>query len=141
MAQGKQLARRVMDDIDQLFGFDTSGLTPFGRNTFSPEIEMFEKNGNLVVRADLPGLDRKDVEVNVDEGALVIQGERRTEHEDKREGYFHSERSYGSFQRRIPLPRGADASSCEAKFDNGVLEITMRVPQQSTQRNVEIKGS
>lgn len=131
--------RRMMEDIDQLFGSDATGLTPFGRGGFSPEVEMLEKNGNLVVRADLPGLDRKDVKVNVDEGALTIEGERRSEKEEKREGYFHTERSYGSFQRRIPLPRGVDASSCDAKFENGVLEITMKLPKQS-QRTVEIKG-
>jgi HSP20 family protein len=134
--------RRMMDDIDQLFGFDTSsefGLTPLANTGWAPQVEVFEKDGNLVVRADLPGLDRNDVKVNVDDGALTIEGERKTEHEEKREGYFHSERSYGSFARRVPLPRGVDASACDATFENGVLEVTLKLPKQ-TSRNVQIRG-
>ena len=158
MARGKELSRyqgqeeqgltpfsfmrRMMDDIDRMFGgvggFGDEGLM-LASNTWSPQVEVFEKNGNLVVRADLPGLDRKDIKVNVDDGALTIEGERRTEHEEKREGFFHSERSYGSFTRRIPLPRGVDASACDASFENGVLEVSLKLPKQST-RSVEIRG-
>jgi HSP20 family protein len=158
MARGKELSRyqgesehnltpfsfmrRMMDDIDRVFGGYGSigeGLT-LTQNAWSPQVEVFEKNGNLVVRADLPGLDRKDIKVNVDDGALTIEGERRTEHEEKREGFFHSERSYGSFTRRIPLPRGVDASGCDARFDNGVLEVTLKMPKQQSARSVEVKS-
>lgn len=145
--------RRMMDDMDRLFGdFGFGGLPSlfeeeiFGRpggelapmaQAWSPQIEVFEQNGNFVIRADLPGVDQKDVKVDIDEESLTIQGERRAQQEEKREGYFHSERSYGSFVRRIPLPRGADRSSCDAVFDNGVLEIKMKLPEKSS-RNVQI---
>jgi HSP20 family protein len=100
---------------------------------------VFERGGSLVVRADLPGLDRNDVRVRVDDDSITIEGERRAEHEEKREGYYHSERSYGSFARTVPLPRGADRSTCEAVFENGVLEVTMKLPQATT-RHVQIRG-
>jgi HSP20 family protein len=129
-----------MDDIDQVFGGRGDESRALAGNAWAPQVEVFEKNGNFVVRADLPGLDRKDIKVNVDDGALTIEGERRTEHEEKREGFFHSERSYGSFTRRIPLPRGVDASACDARFENGVLEITLKMPKQPSARTVEIKS-
>ena len=147
--------RRMMDDMDRLFGdFGGSSLPSLfdedffgGRSggelaqaqAWSPQIEVFEQNGSFIVRADLPGIDPKDVKVDIDDDMLTIQGERRAEHEEKREGYFHSERSYGSFTRRIPLPRGADRSSCDAVFENGVLEIKMKMPEKAS-RNVQIRG-
>ena len=151
------LMRQMMEDMDRLFTPFAGGsilgpslyetlptrsaeaLGPLGQAGWSPQIEMFEKDGNLVVRADLPGLDRNDIRVNVDDDVLTISGERRGEHEEKREGYFHSERAYGTFQRAIQLPRGADASSCDASFDNGVLEIKMKMPKSSA-RTVQIRG-
>jgi HSP20 family protein len=149
--------RRMMEDMDRMFGggfglpslFEESGapamqamrssLGALGEGTWAPQIEVLEHDGNLLVRADLPGLNREDVHVSVDDHILTIEGERQDKREEKREGYFHSERSYGSFQRRIALPRGADASTCDASFENGVLEIRMKLPQTSSRR-VEIRG-
>jgi HSP20 family protein len=146
--------RRMMEDMDRMFGggfglpslFEDMGplgtrssLGAFGEGTWAPQIEVLEHDGNLLVRADLPGLNREDVHVSVDDHILTIEGERQDKREEKREGYFHSERSYGSFQRRIALPRGADASTCDASFENGVLEIRMKLPQASSRR-VEIRG-
>jgi HSP20 family protein len=144
------LVRRMMEDMDRIFGgsglsnlslvgdYGDDTLRQRGVQAWSPQVEVFERGGNLVVRADLPGLEPKDVHVNVDDGALTIEGERRAEHEEKQEGYYRSERSYGSFQRRIPLPRGADAAGCDAKFENGVLEVTMKLPA-STTRSIPIR--
>lgn len=147
--------RRMMDDMDRLFGeFGMGGMTrglsslfeeePVWSGgmmqTFSPELEVFERDGKLVVRADLPGLTRDDVRVNVEQNALVIEGERRTEEEKTEGGVFHSERSYGSFRRVVALPRGAKIDSCDARFDNGVLEITMDLPEESRRRRIEIRA-
>jgi len=147
--------RRMMDDVDRLFGglggslldpfFDdalassSTALGPSAQNLWWPQVEMFEREGDIVIRADLPGLDPSAVHVNMDEDALTIEGERRAEHEDKREGYFRSERSYGSFVRRIPIPRGIDRKSVDASFDNGVLEIKMKRPNVTPQR-IEVRG-
>jgi HSP20 family protein len=90
-----------------------------------PQMEVFRRDNNLVVRADLPGLSKDDIQVEVRDDAITIQGERRQEHEDE----YHSERSYGSFFRNIPLPEGVEASKAEANFRDGVLEITMPAPR------------
>ena len=80
--------------------------------------------------------------MEVTDDAITIQGERHQEHEERREGYYHTERSYGSFCRRIPLPDGVDADKADASFRDGVLEVTMPAPRrQATQpRRLEVKG-
>jgi HSP20 family protein len=140
--------RRMMEDMDRLFddfaGRSEEGfLQPFGALTqvvaWNPQIEVVEKNGNLLVRADLPGLRADDVDVELADDALVIQGERKNERESSEGGVYHTERVYGSFVRRIPLPRGVDASSCDAKFENGVLEVTLKMPK-SAKRSIEVRS-
>jgi HSP20 family protein len=107
---------------------------------WSPEVEVFEREGQLVVRADLPGLTKDDVNVEVSDDAINISGERKSEHEERGEGYYRSERSYGNFYRSIPLPEGVNAENLDATFRNGVLEITMPAPQrQSRGCQIEIK--
>jgi HSP20 family protein len=104
-----------------------------------PQIDVSEKDNALVVRADLPGVKREDVQVELDEGRLILRGSRRQADEQRGDGFFHSERSYGSFSRVIPLPRGVDADACEARYEDGVLEITIPLPKQaSTSRQIEI---
>lgn len=149
-----RMMRRMMEDMDRMFenfgfGGGMSGLmTPFDEDLMSPQtlggwnpqVEVFERDGNLVVRADLPGIEQEDVHVNVEDDALVIAGERKSEHESRERGVFHSERSYGSFQRRIALPRGVDVNTCDASFDNGVLEVKVKLPKE-TKRSIDIKKS
>jgi HSP20 family protein len=106
---------------------------------WSPQVEVFERGNNLVVRADLPGLSREDVDVEVDDDALVIRGERRNEFEDQQEGYYRSERSYGTFYRAIPLPDGVDSSDVNATFKDGVLEVTLPKPQPQSSRAKRIE--
>jgi HSP20 family protein len=147
--------RRFSEEMDRLFddfgfgsgllspsferGFSSSALGEFGQGLWSPQIETFEREGQLVIRADLPGLTKDDVNVEMTDNAITISGERRNENEEKREGYYRSERSYGSFYRQIPLPEGVNADDANATFRNGVLEITMKAPQlQSRSRKLEI---
>ena len=91
---------------------------------------MFKRDGELVVRADLPGLTKDDVKVEVADGGITIEGERRSQQEERREGFYHSERRYGKFYRRLPLPEGVTAQEANATFRDGVLEITMEAPKQ-----------
>jgi HSP20 family protein len=108
---------------------------------FRPQVEVFERDNKLIVRADLPGLQEQDVKVEVDEGVLTISGERKNDFEEKREGYFHSERSYGYFQRSVRLPEGIDLNQIQARFDSGVLEVEAPIPEQKPKgRNVPITG-
>jgi HSP20 family protein len=148
--------RRFSEEMDRLFeDFRVGGgfLAPsFGRglerlgelerSAWSPQVEVFERGGQLVVRADLPGMTRDDIDVDITDDALVLRGERKSEREEDEEGYYRTERSYGSFYRQIPLPEGASAENAAATFRNGVLEITMPAPERAEQpqrRRLEIR--
>ena len=104
----------------------------FGRAVWSPEVEVFERDGQFTVRADLPGVTKDGVKVEVADAALTISGERKEETEEKGEGFYRSERTYGSFFRRIPLPEGVKADEADATFKNGVLEVAMPAPKRSS---------
>ena len=114
-------------------GHGSMQQSPLG-SLWAPQVEVLERGNNLVVRADLPGLSRENVDVELDEDALIIRGERRSDVEDDNEGFYRSERSYGSFYRAIPLPEGIDASGCNATFKDGVLEVTLPKPPQQASR-------
>jgi HSP20 family protein len=86
------------------------------------------------VHAELPGLKPEDVKVELTDNALVIQGERKYEHEENKSGVYRSERRYGQFYREIPLPQGANAEQVKAQFNNGVLEVTLPVPEPTSNR-------
>lgn len=140
------MMRRFFDDVDRMFeGFGTPTLERFRPWTtsavFAPNVEVYERDGKLVISADLPGLNKDDVKVEISEDAVLIEGERKYEHEEKEEGVYRSERSYGKFQRQIPLPEGVKTDSATANFKNGVLEITMEAPNLvKTRRQLEIQG-
>jgi HSP20 family protein len=90
-----------------------------------PAVDVLERNGNLVVRAELPGLRREDVEVMATADTLTIRGERREETEKQDETYYRKERTYRRFYRALPLPTGVKAEAAQAKFQDGILEITL----------------
>jgi len=107
---------------------------------WAPEVELFEQAGQLIVRADLPGLTKDDIEIDLTDRAITIKGERRQEHEESDSGYYRSERSYGRFTRRIPLPDGTDIETAAAQFREGVLELSFAIsePQKHRARKIEI---
>ena len=108
---------------------------------FNPRIDIFEKNGKLVLRADLPGMTKDDVKVEITDQAITIDGERKHEHEEHDEGVYRSERGYGRFHREIPLPEGAKPETATANFKNGVLEISLEAPQHKEKaRRLDIQG-
>lgn len=109
--------------------------------SWRPEIDCFHRGDEFIVRADLPGMDRKDISVEVEDDALVIEGERSDEREERREGYHTNERHYGHFYRMVPLPEGAVADSVKATFKDGVLEVTMKAPPQESTRGRRIEIS
>lgn len=104
-----------------------------------PAVEVLECDGQFVVRADVPGLRKDQVNVEIEGGNLVISGERSQEHEERRGTFYRSERVYGSFYRVIPLPEGVDPNQAKATFDNGVLEVTMPAPQRTEPKRIEIR--
>lgn len=101
---------------------------------WEPAIEVKEKEGKWMVTADLPGMRPEDVKVHVEGNTLVMEGERKQEQEEKREGYFHSERRYGRFYRTLLLPENATADQIAAKFSNGVLEVTIPFAEAKAKR-------
>jgi HSP20 family protein len=139
-------ADAMSQEMDRLFS--TAGgdlMTTGGRQTGSgargrgpmqwvPAMEIRQRDDGLVIHADLPGLTPDDVHVELENGVLTISGERRDSSEDRQEGRYHSERSYGAFSRSIALPEGIDEDQVNARFENGVLEVTVPTPQHQQQR-------
>jgi HSP20 family protein len=122
--------RRMQNEMDRMMG----GLWSGAEQGWSPAIEVSERDGSMVVCAELPGLDKDNVKVEATDAALIIEGERHREHEEKEEGYFRSERSYGSFRRMVPLPEYAKAEEARANFNNGVLEVTIPLAEHKSRR-------
>jgi HSP20 family protein len=133
------LMRRFTENMERAFRGDWetgAGHEQYGM--WAPAIDVSERDNKLVVRADLPGTARDDVKVEVLNETLVIQGERRQEHEEQEGGYRRIERRYGSFYRAIPLPDGAQAEQARAEFRDGVLEISVPVSAAQRQRGREV---
>ena len=140
------MMRRFFDDFDRMFegfGFpSTERLGSWGMlEGFAPHIDVFERDGKFVVSADLPGMNKDDVKVDIAEDSILIEGERKHEHEEHEEGVYRSERSYGHFRRQIPLPQGVKPDTAQANFKNGVLEITLEAPQLTkNRRRIQIQS-
>jgi HSP20 family protein len=142
------LMRSFMDDIDRLMGgFGRLSMadlfaSPFGRSGlmgWSPPVTVMERDGSLVVRADVPGLNPEDVRVEIEEGRLTISGERMQESKKHESGFYRNERSYGAFRRVIRLPEGVEPEHVSATFENGVLEVSVAMPQRKRAQRIEVK--
>ncbi len=108
--------------------------------TWTPNIEMFDKQDNIVVRAELPGMKRDDINISVTGDTLTISGERKTESSVKGEDYYRSELSYGKFSRSITLPTMVEADKINATYENGILEITLPKSEKVKPRKIQIKS-
>ena len=154
------LMRTMADDIERLFsdvdfarvGFGLTSpqrLAPafepwrsesrLAEATWAPTVETFRRDGNLVVRADLPGLSKDNITIETKDDVLMISGERSDESKDERDDFYRSERSYGRFFRAIQLPEGVNADQIEATFKDGVLEVTVPAPKVTATRHRQVK--
>jgi len=107
---------------------------------WAPQIEVLQRDKKFIVRAELPGVNVEDLKIEAADNWLTIEGERHNEVEDNGEGFYRSERSYGSFFRRIPLPEGVNAENASAVFADGVLEIAMAAPApKAAAKRIEVK--
>jgi HSP20 family protein len=147
--------RRFAEEMDRLFddfGLSLPSFLGRGRELFrrevglipaawSPRVDIRERDGLILIRADLPGLSKDDIQVDLTDERLTIRGERKQEQKEEHSGYCYSECSYGRFYRAIPVPEGVDASKVTAEFRNGVLEIAMPAPRrpEPKARRVEIQ--
>lgn len=108
--------------------------TESGFTSWSPAIDVEERNGQLEVHAELPGVKPEDVKVELTDDTLIIHGQRKYEREHKAGQAYRSERRYGEFYRAIPLPEGVNAEQAKAHFRDGILQINVPVPQQASKR-------
>ncbi len=153
------LMRRVSEDMNHLFetfGFGRTGLglapafgtdldrdlwrgtTALEQAVWSPQVETFQRGDKLVVRTDLPGLTKEDVDIEVNDGMLTISGERSEEQKEDVDNFYRTERSYGAFSRTIPLPEGVNEDQIDATFKDGVLEVTLPAPKQPERKVKQI---
>jgi HSP20 family protein len=140
------LRRFFGSDIAEMVGEMERRRAPGGRTsseatTWAPRIDVVQQGSELIVRADLPGVNPDDVTVDVNEDGLTIAGERRQERKEERDGVYRIERSYGSFFRVIPLPEGAMTDQANAAFRDGVLEIKMPAPPEQVSRGRRLQIS
>jgi HSP20 family protein len=133
-----RLAHKLTEEIDRMFenfgvrrGFFSTFPPALEEARWFPHVEVVEKNGQLIVRTDLPGLSKEEVTVEINNEMLIIHGERKREEEEKDERFYRSERSYGNFQCAIPLPEGVNPETAKATFKDGVLEVTLPAPSPS----------
>jgi len=130
--------RRGFDDLfDRLLGDEA--LAPWRPGLTVPAVESCIEGDKLVVRADLPGIDPKDVEVTVTGNTLTIKGSREQKREEKGRDFIHRELSYGAFERSLTLPQWVKADAIKASYQNGVLELTMPAPKELSAHKVPIK--
>jgi len=137
------LMRRFQDEFDRWIGIPGVGRnwisSSEGQLDWAPAIDVFQRGSELVVRADIPGISKDDIEVEVNDDSIVIRGERRYEKDEEREGVYRSERSYGTFARVVPLPEGTITDSAKANFKDGVLEVVMQAPGREVKRGRRIE--
>jgi HSP20 family protein len=130
--------RKEMDRLWNRF----LGETPFARTfneMWSPSVDISETKDDFVVKAELPGLEAKDVNVSISGNVLTIKGEKKAEEEEKDEHYHRVERYSGSFQRVFQLPSGVKADKVEANFDKGVLKVTLPKVEEAKKKEIEVK--
>ncbi|QQS42185.1 MAG: Hsp20/alpha crystallin family protein [Acidobacteriota bacterium] len=139
---------RMFDEMrPRLFNYDLPGFFetyPFEairteRAEWTPKFETFRKDDHFVVKAELPGMKKEDIVVDVDEHFVTLKGKREKKFEEKKEDYFRSEFTYGDFYRKMPLPEGVDTNDAKAVFKDGVLEITFAATEPATEtKRIEI---
>ncbi len=139
--------RQQMDRTLENFGMPSpfmggSAGLPFPSTSWVPALEMYEREGELVVRAEMPGMNQEDFQVRAMGDRLVIEGERRSDNRETREqGYYQTEWSYGRFVREVPLPDDVDTNQVKARFENGVLEITVPFTNERRQwRSIPVES-
>jgi len=133
-----QVLDLLKDSTTELARVEREMEEMFGRFPTWPLIDHADE---IVLRADLPGLDEKDIEVTVQDGTLVIRGQRKEETEEKKEDYYYSERSYGMFARTLTLPATVEADKVKATFKKGVLEVHLPKAKEAKGKKIEIKAA
>lgn len=126
----------LRDEVNRLFE-PLSGASQ-GFNSWSPAVDLYEDKNSIIVKAELPGMKKEDIEVSLHEGALTISGERKTEKELREGEMFRSERFYGRFQRSVLLPTPVNAENVNASYSEGILTVTLPKSEEAKPRQIEV---
>lgn len=135
--------KTLQDEVNRLFstnfsrGFGDEGMA---RGAWTPSVDIFENKDEIVLEAELPGINREDFELTIENNVLTLRGERRFEKKDEADNYHRVERAYGSFTRSFTLPQTVSAENAAAEYKNGVLRVVLRKREEVKARRIEIKG-
>lgn len=135
MASLRERMNRLFDD--SLFRSDRRSEEVDG-GVWLPAVDMFEKDDRLVIKAELPGMDKKDIGLDLKDGVLTLSGVRQHENEVKEENVYRREMSYGRFVRSFTLPADSDADQIKAEFNNGLLTIEIPKPEQHKPKQIKV---
>ena len=125
------------DDVDNWF--DTGFFTELPETMWRPAIDVEEKDGKYLLRADLPGMKKNDIHVELKDGYMTLRGERKCEHEENKDNYHRIERTYGMFERTFKVPEGVTEKDIHAKYKDGVLELTIPTPKVEEPKTTDVK--
>lgn len=144
--QPRDLFRSLSEDMERLFSRRLGTLLEpdelsFAEGAWAPAVDIKEEADKFVVRADLPGVESKDIDVSMQNGLLTISGKRESEVKDVKDGYRRVERVYGEFYRQFTLPDTADADKVTAKYDKGVLEVSIGKSEARKPKRIAVKAS
>ncbi len=129
----------IQELLDNMWARPFSGFGEFSKQ-FIPSVEVVEKENEILVRAEVPGLDSRDIDVSVENNNLILRGEKKREHKDEQENYVHMECSYGAFNRVIPLRGDVDRDKVSASYKNGVLTVTLPKTLESRSKKISIES-
>lgn len=142
--QPADLFRSEFDRFVERFFSEPFGAFPFaasGGSAWAPALDVVESESELTVRAELPGLQPEDIQIEVSGEMLVLSGEKRQQAEESRENWYRAERRFGSFRRAIPLPSAVDADKVTAEYDKGVLVVHLPRTAESRPRRIQVKAA
>jgi HSP20 family protein len=105
----------------------------------TPIVDVYEEKDEIIVKAELPGMDKNDIEVNISDSELTLKGEKKKEEKVEEKDYYRCERSYGAFSRSVELPKGVQADKVKASFKNGILEVKIPKSEEAKAKEVKIK--
>jgi len=148
VGRNRDIARRefspftsLQREIDRVFDDFTRGFPTFGSHELMPSIDVTETDKEIEVTAELPGLEEKDVEINLADNVLTIRGEKKADKEEKDKNYRLIERSYGSFYRSLELPAGVDPEQVKASISKGLLKVTVPKPAPAQVKKVQVRSA
>jgi len=130
----------IQHEVNRLFGsfLDPHAGVEIGARRWLPAIDLVEEGDHYVLRADVPGVSQDELKVELEDNVLTLSGERKSEHEERKDGYYRIERASGSFSRSLTVPEGVDPDAIEARFERGVLEVRIPKPAERKPRRVAI---